>query len=139
MKQQALDLRGFLHILWRRRILVGVIVLLGVGAGVGYTMLNPPMLTSTALVVLPQNAQSAQVAANGGPDPYTATQEVVASSSAVLSGALRDARPAMSVAELRRLVQVGSLTSYVISISAKSTVAADAEATANAVANSYIR
>ena len=45
----------------------------------------------------------------------------------------------MSLAELRREVQVGSLTPYVISVSAKGKTAADAEATANAVANSYVQ
>ena len=44
----------------------------------------------------------------------------------------------MSVNDLRREVQVGSLTPYVLSISAKGKAAADTEATANAVTHSYI-
>ena len=44
----------------------------------------------------------------------------------------------MSLTELRSQVQVNSLTSYVISVSAKGKTAADAEATANAVAESYV-
>jgi capsular polysaccharide biosynthesis protein len=139
MSQQALDLRRSIQIVWRHKILMAAAVLLGILAGGAYSYLNPPMQTSTALVVLPQNAQSAQATANGGPDPYTATQEVVASSSQVLEDALPDTRPRMSLAELRREIQVGSLTSYVISISAKSKNAANSNATANAVANSYIR
>ncbi len=138
MSQQGLDLRRSVQILWRRKILVGVVVALGIVAGAAYAKLNPPMLTSTALVVLPQNAQSAQAAANGTLDPYTATQEVIAGSTKVLTDALPDVRPPVPLTELRREIQIGSLTSYVISISAKGAVAADAEATANAVANSYI-
>jgi capsular polysaccharide biosynthesis protein len=138
MSQQGMDLRRSIKIIWRHKILVGVVMVLGIVAGVGYAKLNPPMLTSTALVVLPQNAQSAQAAANGQLDQYTATQEVIAGGTEVLTDALPDVRPRMSLAELRREIQIGSLTSYVISISAKGAVAADAEATANAVANSYI-
>src|SRR5208283_471513 len=98
---------------------------------------------STALVVLPQSGQAEQngaaAAANGVPDPYTATQEVIAKSSPVLLGALPDVRPAMSLSELRDAVQIGSLTPYVISVGVKGKAAADATANANVVAKSYIR
>ena len=77
--------------------------------------------------------------AAGSPDPYTATQEVIAASSQVLSTALPNVRPAMSLAELRSKVQIGSATPYVISVTAKGKTAADAETTANAVANSYVQ
>ena len=73
------------------------------------------------------------------PDPYTATQEVVAKTNPVLLGALPDIRPAMSVNELRDAVQIGSLTPYVVSVGVKGKVAADAAGNANAVAKSYIR
>jgi capsular polysaccharide biosynthesis protein len=119
-------------------VVAGVVVVPGILAGAGYAKLNPPMLTSTALVVLPQNAHSPQAPGTGGPDPYTAAQEVIATSTTVLTDALPHVRPPVSLTELRREIQVGSLTSYVISISAQGAVAADAEATANAVANSYI-
>jgi capsular polysaccharide biosynthesis protein len=139
MSQQGVDLRRSVQILWRHKILVGVVVLLGILAGAGYAKLYPPKLTSTALVVLPQNQSAQAAAATGGIDSYTATQEVIATSTPVLTGALPDVRPRVSLAELRREIQIGSLTSYVISINAQGSVAADAEATANAVARSYIR
>ena len=138
MSQQGVDLRRSVQILWRHKILVGVVVVLGILAGAAYAKVYPPKLTSTALVVLPQNAQSAQAAANGQLDSYTATQEVIAGSTPVLTAALPHVRPPVSLTGLRGEIQVGSLTSYLISISAQGTVAADAEATANAVANSYI-
>jgi capsular polysaccharide biosynthesis protein len=119
-------------------VVAGVAVVLGILAGAAYAKLNPPKLTSTALVVLPQNAQSSQAAPNGGPDSCTATQEGIATSTKVLTDALPHVRPRVSLTELRREIQVGRLTSCVISISAQGTVAADAEATANAVATSYI-
>ena len=138
MSQQGVDLRRSVQILWRHKILVGVVVVLGILAGAAYAKVYPPKLTSTALVVLPQNAQSSQAATNGGRDSSTVTQEVIATSTKVLTDALPHVRPPVSLAELRREIQVRSLTSHVISISATGAAAADARATANAVANSFI-
>jgi capsular polysaccharide biosynthesis protein len=139
MSDQALDLRRSAQIVRRHKILVGTVATLGLLAGGAYAAVKPPVLTATALVVLPQAAQSAQGStANGAPSSYMATQEVVATSNPVLSDALAHVRPAMSLDQLRSQVQVGSLTSYVISISAKSKAVTNAEATANAVADSYI-
>jgi capsular polysaccharide biosynthesis protein len=142
MSQQSLDLRTSLHLVRRHKILVGVVMLLAMLASGAYSFHKPAMLTSTALVALPQNSQSAAAgaaaAANGTTDPYTATQEVIAASNEVLTGALPDVRPIMSLTALRAEINVGSLTPYIISIGAKSKSAADAEATANAVARSYV-
>jgi hypothetical protein len=63
---------------------------------------------------------------------------VVAGSTPVLSLALNDVRPAMSLNQLRNDIQIGSPTSYTLSVTAKGQHAGDAEATANAVARSYI-
>ena len=143
MSQQPLDLRRSVQIVRRRRLLVGIMVALGLLVGGAYVVLDPPMVTSTALVLLPQSGQAAlngaEIAANGATDPYTATQEVIAKSNPVLLGALPDIRPAMSINELRDEVEVGSLTPYVVSVSVTGKVAADAAANANAVAKSYIR
>ena len=142
MSQQVLDLRRSIQIVRRHKFLVGVIVALGILAGCAYAVLHPPMLTATALVVLPESAQSAAAAGGSatgsGPDSYTATQELIAGSNQVFSAALPNVRPAMSVEQLRGDVQIGSPTSLLISINAMGKVAADAEATANAVAKSYI-
>jgi capsular polysaccharide biosynthesis protein len=141
MNQQALDLRRFIQILRRRKGLMIFLVILGILGGGSYAWFKPPILTSTALVLLPQSAQAAQgaaAAANGGANPYTATQEVIATSNHVLSDALPAVRPAMSLTKLRSVVHVGSPTGYIISISVSSKVGADAQATANAVATSYV-
>jgi capsular polysaccharide biosynthesis protein len=141
MSQQALDLRTSMHLVRRRKYLVALVMLVAIAGSGAYAKLHPPMLTSTALVVLPQSAAQSAAAnnANGSPDPFTATQEVVAGSNDVLAGAVPNIRPVMSIDALRREIQIGSLTPYVISITAKSKVAADAESAANAVAKSYIR
>jgi capsular polysaccharide biosynthesis protein len=136
MRQQTPGVSRF-----RRFVLMGVVAevaVVGLVTGVVFAVLHPPLLTGTAVVLLPQTPQSAQAATgNGAPDPYMATQEVIADSNPVLLGALPDARPAMSLAELRGDVQIRSVTDHVMTVSAKSRVAADAEATANAVARSY--
>jgi capsular polysaccharide biosynthesis protein len=140
MSQQTLDLRRSMQIVRRRKVLVGVVVALGILCGVAYAVVRPAMLTSTALIAItpPATVQPAGTT-TGGTDPYTATQQVVADSYQVLLNALPDVRPAMSLNELRLDVQVASPATDIISISAMGKKAADAEATANAVADSYIR
>jgi capsular polysaccharide biosynthesis protein len=142
MSEHALDLRGSFQIVRRHRKLFGVIVALGILIGAAYAVLKPPMLSSTALIVLPQaQAQNGQAAtsSNGvttGPD--IATQVVIASSVPVLSLALPHVSPAMPLQTLESRVQVTSLAGSIISISATGKTAAEAEATANAVANAYV-
>ena len=87
MSQQALDLRRSIQIVRRHRLLVGVFVVLGILLGCAYSVLNPPMLTSSALVVFPQSTQSSNAAAaangGGGPNTFTATLEVIANLSLI--------------------------------------------------------
>ena len=145
MSEQALNLRRSAHIVRRHRILVGSATALGLLLGSAYSVQHPPMLTSTALVVLPAAVQSAGSAtgpgagapATGGPDPYMATQIVIAGSDPVLSGALPQVSPAVSLQALRTKIHVTSPATGILSISAKGRTAAQAEATANAVAGSY--
>jgi capsular polysaccharide biosynthesis protein len=142
MSQKALDLRTSTQTIRRHKILVGIVVVLGILGGAAYAVLKPPMLTSTALIVLPPQVSQQQQSANAttsGADPFTATQMIVAGSNSVLVNALPDVRPALSLAELRSRVQAKSPAPDIISITAKGKTAAAAEATANAVANSYVR
>ena len=140
MSQQGLDLSRSVQIVRRHRILLGVMVVIGLLAGCAYAVLFPAKLTATALVVLPGAPQSTATGAGTGTagDGYVATQEVIASSNAVLSAALPNVRPVMSLTQLRDNVQIGSPTTYIVSVNALGRTAADAETTANAVAKSYI-
>jgi capsular polysaccharide biosynthesis protein len=142
MSQQALDLRRSIQIVRRHRVFVVVVVALGILGGAAYAVLKPPMVAATALVALPasQVTQSAVATSTTttGTDPFTATQEVVAGSYPVLLGALPDVRPVMSLTELHHNVQVGSPSPDIVSVTAQGKNAADAEANANAVANSYV-
>jgi capsular polysaccharide biosynthesis protein len=142
MSQETLDLRRSIRIIRRHKLLMGVMVTLGALGGGAYAALKPPMVTSTALVLLSQSGQAAQAgaqaAANGGANPWTTTQMVVARSNPVLTGALPHVSPAMSIDQLRSEVQIGSQTSYIISVSVTAKKGADSAADANAVADSYI-
>jgi capsular polysaccharide biosynthesis protein len=127
MSEQALDLRRSLQIVRRHKIIVGVAAVLGLLAGAGYTALSPPMLASNALVVLPSAAHN-----------IIPTQVVIAGSDKILLRALPRVEPAMSLQTLRSRVKARSLTSNIISIEAQGKTAAQAEATANAVAHSFV-
>jgi capsular polysaccharide biosynthesis protein len=110
----------------RRTILLGVFVLLGLLAGAGYAALKTPMLTSTALVLLPSNTRN------------MATQAVIADSDPVLVHALRSIHPAVPLPNLRHRIQAKSVTSNILSVTAQGKAAAEAEGAANAVATSYV-
>jgi capsular polysaccharide biosynthesis protein len=127
MSEQALDLRRSMKIVRRHKIAVSVATLLGLSAGVAFVVLSPPTLASSALVVLPTSAAR-----------YITTQVVIAGSDPVMTGAIRHLDQATSVQALQSRVQVRNLSPTIISISAQGKTAAQAEETANAVANSYV-
>lgn len=139
MSKPVSGLRRSVRVIRRYGILVGITAAVGLLAGSAAAAFSPVMLTSTALVVLPQAGPGAAAAARGAPDPFTATQEVIAGSDPVLSGALPDVRPAVPLAQLRRDIQIASPAPYVISVAANGMEARGAEATANSVARSYIQ
>src|ERR1700733_10719180 len=105
MSEQVMDLRRFGRIVRRHRRLVGTVAVLGLVLGAAFAVLRPPMLTSKVVVVYPDSAAS------------IVTQVIVATSDPVLSGALPDIKPSVSLSSLHTMVQAKSLTSYLISIS----------------------
>jgi uncharacterized protein involved in exopolysaccharide biosynthesis len=137
MSLETLDLGWFLQIARRIWAAVGAVAVCGLVAGIAVVALHPPTFTSTALIVLPE-APSAQATAGPGTDGFMATQLVIASSDPVLSGALPHASPALSLKALRGEIQFSNPAPDILSISAAGATAAQAEATANAVADSYI-
>jgi capsular polysaccharide biosynthesis protein len=126
MSGQALDLRRSARIVRRYRGLVGILAVLGLLAGAGYALLNPPMLTSSALVVLPASNKT------------ISTYVVIATSDPVLSAALPQAGHGLALATLRPSITVKSLTGNVLTISGQGATAAQARAATNAVARSFI-
>jgi uncharacterized protein involved in exopolysaccharide biosynthesis len=110
----------------RHKILVGVFVLLGLLAGAGYAVLQPPMLTSSALVVLPSSVHD------------MSTRAVIVGSDPVLVSALRSIHPAVPLPTLRHRTQAKSVAADILSVTAQGKTAAEAEGAANAVADSYV-
>jgi capsular polysaccharide biosynthesis protein len=126
MSQQPLDLHKSILIIRRFKVLVGIMSALGFLAGAGYAAFTPPSPSSTAVVSFPTTVLS------------TATQVVIADSYPVLSVAASKLSPPVSPGTLQSDVQAKSLTTYLISITATAKTDAQAEAIANAVAESYI-
>jgi capsular polysaccharide biosynthesis protein len=139
MSQQNPDLRRSMQIAGRRKRLIFGVAALGLLLGAGYAYLNPPLLSSTALVVFTDESSQSSAAAASGVDPGLATQQVVASSDPVLVGALPHISPPVSLQTLESRISVTSVnSSNVLSFTATGSTAGQAEATANAVGNSYI-
>jgi capsular polysaccharide biosynthesis protein len=126
MNDQPLDLRRSMQLLRRHKFVVAAFAALGLVGGIGLAMLSKPMSTSNALVVLPSSVHN------------ISTQVFITTSDPVLAGAARTMDSHESPAKLRTIIQVKSLTSNIISISAQDKTAAQAEHTANAVARSYV-
>lgn len=125
MSQQSLTLRKSARAVQQRKNLIGIVTLAGLLIGLIISVLQPALMTSTALVVLPQNA------------PNLPTEVVIAGSEPVLSRALPNIRPPMSLLTLQSQLHVKSLASSIISISAQAGTGEQAEQAANAVAHAY--
>jgi capsular polysaccharide biosynthesis protein len=138
MSQHALDAKSSIQAVRRHSKVFWAIIVLGLLLGAVYAALNSPSVTSSALVVLPQAGAQSQQVSTGEANTEVATQVVVAGSAVVLADALPHITPAVSLQTLESRVQVTNLAGSIISFTASGGNAAEAEATANAVAESYI-
>jgi capsular polysaccharide biosynthesis protein len=142
MSQQNLNLRRSVQIVKRQKRLFGCAAGLGLVLGVGYAVLTPPVLSSTALVVIAGSPTSlnSQASSAQAVDTSLATQIVIASSDPVLAGALPHANPpGESLQALDARISVASVGgSDILGFVATGKTADQAEDTANAVANSYV-
>jgi capsular polysaccharide biosynthesis protein len=144
MSQQNLDLRKSIQLVRRHKRLFGGAAALGLLIGAAYAALTPPMISSTALVVVSGNPASLNgsqaSSSNSQVDTSLATQIVIASSDPVLAAALPHVNPPTnSLLALDRRISVTSLgASDVLSFAVTGQSASQAEDTANAVANSYV-
>jgi hypothetical protein len=118
MSQQEPDLPRSVQIIGRNSTLVGIMAALGLLAGVVFVALNSPAFTSTALVAVVPPCPNGAIC--GGP----AFQPGYA--------------PAGLLKALPGGVQTKPVAGDVLSVSAVAGTAAQAEATANAAARSYI-
>jgi capsular polysaccharide biosynthesis protein len=143
MSEQALDLRRSAQIVRRHKIVVCIFAVLGLLAGVAWTLHRPPMLSSEAQVVvlLPSSSQASGPAVAGSTsiDPALGTEILIAGSTSVLQNAQHAIDPRVSLETLQNRVQVTNPGGFnILTIRAQGQTAAQAEDTANAVANSYV-
>jgi hypothetical protein len=122
MSQQASDLPRFAQILRRYRALIGIMAALGLLAGAVFAALNPPAFTSQALVIFPSWPCPAQAICVG---PVFAPNRP-----AYIGARLLQSLP--SGVRLEPVAANGLL------VSSTAATAAQAEATTNAAARSYL-
>ena len=121
MTQQPSDVPRFVQIIARYKILVGLMAVLGLLGGIVFAALNPPRSASEALVTFaPPSCPQAPGAICGGP---------------MFSPAYAEARV---LEEYPKGVQITPLQANVLSVTAVGGSAAQAAATANAAARSFV-
>jgi hypothetical protein len=121
MNQQASDSPKFVQILGRYRALIGLMAALGLLAGAVFAVLNPPVFTSQATVILPASDCPAGAICGG---PLFAPDQA-----ANLGAKLLQTLPSG--------VQVKPVAANGLWVSATARTAAQAEAATNAAAQSY--
>jgi capsular polysaccharide biosynthesis protein len=125
MNGQALGLRRSAQIVRRHKALVGAGAALGLLGAVVFTMLYPPVYTSSTLVAFP-------------PSVSISTQAVVVASAPVLSLARPSVDPGMSLATLHSRIDAEPAAAQEMSITARGSTPAQAAEMANAVTRSYV-
>jgi capsular polysaccharide biosynthesis protein len=126
-----MDFRRFWQAARQHKLIVALITLLGLGLGVGYTFLSPPLLSSQAQVYV-----LFPVTRAGAPNPIL-SQAVIADGIQVLENAGKSLDPPVSVSVMQRRVSVSAPTSQILAITGSATKASQAEQIANAVASAY--
>jgi capsular polysaccharide biosynthesis protein len=127
VSRQKLDLRQTATILWRHKLVVGGLVVLGMAGTSAYAVVQPEVYTSTVLVTVAPAAVG-----------NLSTQAVNVTTIPVLASVLRTADLGISLKTLRHRVTAVPSSIQTISISARGSTAEQAERTANAVAESYV-
>lgn len=134
MTEEPLNVRAALGAIWRRRLTVGVVAILGFIGGIAYSAFASPMPSATALVLLPPSPLSAA----GAPTRSLSTQLILARSAPVLAETGRSLSPSIAPRELKRDIVVTAITQDVLQFTARGSTAQGAMRIANAVAKSYI-
>jgi len=139
LSEQVFDVRGALGALREQRRVVVVCVLVGVLAAAAFSFLRPPAYSATALVLVPQTANSAQTSSGGAPPANSnATDTEIATSAAVLSDAGSRVNPHLSFLATKRRVTATAVAANLVQVTALGPTTGQAEALANAVATRLV-
>ncbi|HET6744057.1 MAG TPA: Wzz/FepE/Etk N-terminal domain-containing protein [Kribbella sp.] len=136
MSAQQLDVKKSWRAIRRQRLLIAAVALVGVLGGVAYALWQPPMHTSTAMVVLPPPATADPTKAAG--TQSIETQVFIAESGPVLLSAGQNVTPTLPTEVVRSRVKVTAVTDDVIRIDAQGVTDSQAVQLANAVAKVYL-
>jgi hypothetical protein len=122
-----MNLRRVFELTSRHKAVVGAAVGIGLIVGAAIGSIDPPSVTSSALVIVPNTRTSTQ------------TLLVIATSDPVLAAALPAISPVpVGIGTLRPQVDATTPSPNIVSINAQNGSAAAAEGTANAVANTLV-
>ena len=132
MSDQVTDLRSTVATLRRRKRVLAATAVLGLVVGAVYVIVQPPQLTSTSLVLLPEQIEGQST----GPD--VDTQVRIASSATILEGAGAVLEPALPAESVLEMVEVTASTTQIVKIDASSTLASQAQGLSQAVAESFV-
>jgi capsular polysaccharide biosynthesis protein len=132
MSDQVTELRSTVATLRRRKRVLAATAVVGLALGATYVIVQPPQLTSTSLVLLPEPIEGQST----GPD--VDTQVRIASSATILEAAGAVLEPALPAESVLEMVEVTASTTQIVNIDASSTLASQAEALSQAVAESFV-
>jgi capsular polysaccharide biosynthesis protein len=135
MSEQPVDMKRFLKVFWRKRLIVCVFIIVGTFCGVAHVVLRPPLPVARALVVIPTSSITTSSGASVGDAP---TQIIIATSAPVLAAAGAAVSPPISPTALRSHVTVTALSTNVLQFQVSAARPAVAEKLANAEATAYI-
>jgi len=125
-----MDFRRFLQATRQYKLVVALVALVGIGLGIAYSVLSPPMLTSQARVYV----QFPDTRAGQG---SIQNQVLLADGQDILETAGESLNPPVPLDVMEKRVSVTQLTPQILGISGSATKASQAEAMANAVASAY--
>lgn len=138
MKPEHSQLRDYARVLWRRKWVVLVVAVLAPLAAVVISMLRPAVYESSAEVLLRSENITGALTGGGNPDRVAQTQARLANTRPVAERAIENGATDLDAEELLDATSVSASTdSDLLTVTARASTAAGAEALANAYAQAY--
>jgi hypothetical protein len=128
----VIDLQSGMATLRRGKRVMAIAALSGLAAGTAFVFMQPALLSSTTLVLLPTPALAESSTSD------VDTQIHIALSATVLERAGQKVTPALSARSAEKMIDVSAPTSQLIQIKATSTEATEAQTLSQAVADAYV-
>jgi capsular exopolysaccharide synthesis family protein len=135
--ESGIDLRGYLDILRRRKLIIIISVCVTVGASLVVSFLTTPVYQAEARLLIEPSNSNQIFSQNSGSSSFDAQRETATATEELQAGPVQD-KVRQNLGKVPSIkASVVDLTN-VVSIKARSTSRATAAAIANAYANSYV-